>query len=262
MGRLAGWLAEGQVDPPLDHRLGQRRLAWRPALVPQQPVHALGREPFLPPPHRHLGAAHLAHDRKRAQAVGDQQHDPRPVDMLSAAVPIRHDRLEPSTIVGGNLELDPCAHAGIVAEPDVQRDSYDCISALEMAAQSEREVAAFGPPIQPQRMKEALRKRAYQEARSIADTVVNRLELKHGGRDLLRLFQGRGDTNIGILITLALGYQNKRMGGGKRDEASVAQLEEALAGTPDIADALTAAVRMRLKPGNEADKITTQESRG
>ena len=50
--------------------------------------------------------------------------------MLSAAVPIRHDRLEPSTIVGGNLELDPCAHAGIVAEPDVQRDSYDCISAL------------------------------------------------------------------------------------------------------------------------------------
>ena len=52
--------------------------------------------------------------------------------MLSAAVPIRHDRLEPSTIVGGNLELDPCAHAGIVAEPDVQRDSYDCISALEI----------------------------------------------------------------------------------------------------------------------------------
>ena len=118
-------------------------------LSPQQPVHALGREPFLPPPHRHLGAPHLAHDRKRAQAVGGQQHDPRPVDMLSAAVPIRHDRLEPSTIVGGNLELDPCAHAGIVAEPDVQRDSYDCISALGAASRAglgRRRLASYGGP--------------------------------------------------------------------------------------------------------------------
>ena len=132
---------------------------------------------------------------------------------------------------------------------------------LEMAAQAEREVAAFAPPIQPQRMKEALRKRAYQEARSIADTVVNRLGLKHGGRDLLRLFQGRGDTNIAILITLALGYQNKQMG-GKRDDASVSQLEAALAATADIADALTSAVRKRLKPSNEKNEITTQEVRG
>jgi superfamily II DNA or RNA helicase len=132
---------------------------------------------------------------------------------------------------------------------------------LEMAAQAEREVAAFAPPIQPQRMKEALRTRAYQEARSIADTVVNRLGLKHGGRDLLRLFQGRGDTNIAILITLALGYQNKQLG-GKRDDASVSQLEAALAATADIADALTSAVRKRLKPSNEKNEITTQEVRG
>jgi hypothetical protein len=102
---------------------------------------------------------------------------------------------------------------------------------LVMSAQAEREVTAFSPPIQPQRKKEAVLKRLYQEARSIADTVVNRLELKHSGRDLLRFFPGRGDTNIAILIALALGQQNKAMGvpSGQRNDASVEQLETALA---------------------------------
>jgi hypothetical protein len=35
--------------------------------------------------------------------------------MFLPMVAIRHDRLEPSTIIGGNLDLDPLAHAGIVA---------------------------------------------------------------------------------------------------------------------------------------------------
>ena len=115
VGRLAGRLAQGQLDHPLDHRLGQRRLARRPALVAQQPVHPLGHEPLLPAPDRRLGAADLAHDRQRAHAVGAQQHDPRPLDMLLPAVAIRHDRLEPSTITGGDLDLDPLAHPGTVA---------------------------------------------------------------------------------------------------------------------------------------------------
>jgi hypothetical protein len=106
-GRLARRLGERQVDHPLDHRPGQGQLPRRTALILQQPVHALCQEPFLPAPHRRLGAAHLAHDRKRAHAVGAQQHDPRPFDMLLAAVAIRHDRLEPSTIIGGNLDFDP-----------------------------------------------------------------------------------------------------------------------------------------------------------
>jgi hypothetical protein len=115
VGRLAGRLAEGQLDHPLDHRLGQWRLARRSALVPQQPVDTLGREPFLPPPDRRLGAAHLAHDPKRAETLPAQQYDPRPFDMLLATIAIRHDRLEPSAIIGGNLDLDPLAHAGTVA---------------------------------------------------------------------------------------------------------------------------------------------------
>lgn len=82
--------------------------------------------------------------------------------------------------------------------------------------------------------------------------VVNRLELRHSGRDLLRFLQGRGDTNIAILISLALSYQNKEMGisSGQRDEASVEQFNAALAATADIADALTAAIRMKLNPSD------------
>ena len=132
---------------------------------------------------------------------------------------------------------------------------------LEMASQAEREVSAFNPPIQPQRRKEALRKRTYQDARSIADTVTNRLELKHGGRDLVRHFPGRGPMNTAILITLALGYQNKVMevASGDRDNASADQFEKALEATPDIADALTAAVRGKLRPINEKDENPFEE---
>ena len=115
VGRFAGRFAEGQIDHPLDHRLGHRRRARRPALVPQQPVDTRDREPLLPAPDRGLGAAHLTHDRKRAEPLRCQQHDPRPFDMLLATVAIRHDRLEPSAIIGGNLDLDPLAHADRVA---------------------------------------------------------------------------------------------------------------------------------------------------
>lgn len=132
---------------------------------------------------------------------------------------------------------------------------------LQMAAQGERELPAFRPPTQPQRKKEALRKRVSQDARSIADTIINRLKLKHAGRDLLRHFPGRGDTNAAILISLASGLQNKEMElpSGNRSEASPAQLETALAATADIADSLTAAIRQKLI-ANEENKIPAEES--
>ncbi|MFX5610727.1 hypothetical protein ABTD85_20110, partial [Acinetobacter baumannii] len=52
------------------------------------------------------------------------------------------------------------------------------------AAQVEDRVAAFHPVIQPQERREALKGRLQQEARSIANTVLNRLNLPVGGRDL------------------------------------------------------------------------------
>ncbi|MBE9566393.1 MAG: hypothetical protein IMF16_06565, partial [Proteobacteria bacterium] len=120
---------------------------------------------------------------------------------------------------------------------------------LEMAVRSQREMPMHALPVQPQRRREALRKRVYQEARSIADTVTNRLGIRHGGRDLLRHFPGRGPSNMVILINLAQGEQNRamRIEAGQRDEASVAHLERALGASADIVDRLSFAVRREMR---------------
>lgn len=132
---------------------------------------------------------------------------------------------------------------------------------LEIAASAEKEVPASNPLIQPQRRKEALRRRVTQDSRSIADTVANRLDLKHAARDLMRFFPGRGDTNSAILIALAAGFQNREMSleSGKRDEASVEQLEAALAATPDITDALTTMVREKVGTSNAKNENAAEE---
>jgi hypothetical protein len=43
--------------------------------------------------------------------------------MLLAASAIRDDSLQPSTIIGANLDLEP---PGMIPSPLFQRDSYDC----------------------------------------------------------------------------------------------------------------------------------------
>jgi hypothetical protein len=50
--------------------------------------------------------------------------------MLLRAIAIRHDRLEPSTIVASDLDFDPRAHVGRVAWPIPNWDSYVCADAL------------------------------------------------------------------------------------------------------------------------------------
>jgi len=111
-------------------------------------------------------------------------------------------------------------------------------------AQAQREIKALQLPVQPQRRKEALRKRVAQEGRSIADTVINRLESQHMGYGLIRHFPGRGNTNAAIVISLAQGYLNNAMGveSGERDSASIEQLQKGLDAVPDIVDSLTAFV--------------------
>lgn len=119
---------------------------------------------------------------------------------------------------------------------------------LEMASRGEREVQATARPVQPQKRRESLKPRVSQDARSIADVVANRLDLKHTGSDLVRHFPGRGQHNAAILIALASGAQNKVMGieTGERDNASIEQLEKALEATADITDSLTASVRRKI----------------
>jgi superfamily II DNA or RNA helicase len=115
-----------------------------------------------------------------------------------------------------------------------------------VAAQNEGSVVAFNPVIQPQQRREALKGRLQQEARSIADTVINRLGLQHRGRDLLRAFSG--DHNSEILIRLASSEQNKVMGAqsGERSSADISQLEAALNASPDVADKLSSLVKEKL----------------
>ena len=115
------------------------------------------------------------------------------------------------------------------------------------AAQSEGQVAAFNPIIQPQERREALKGRLQQEARSIADTVLNRIGLHHRGRDLLKCFSG--NFNAEIMIRLASSEQNRVMhlDSGQRQSADIEQLERAVGASPDIADKLSSLVRERLE---------------
>jgi hypothetical protein len=124
---------------------------------------------------------------------------------------------------------------------------------LQMDAAA-REVAPFQPPVQPQRKKESLRMRVTQDARAIADTVINRLGLKHGGKDLVRVLGPRGGTtNLAILIPMAQAAQNKKMGleDGGRETASIEQFQAALNAAPDIVDELTALVKAKMRQGKE-----------
>ena len=115
------------------------------------------------------------------------------------------------------------------------------------ASQGESEVAAFHPIIQPQGQREAMKGRLTQEARSIADTVINRFGLLHRGRDLLRYFGG--NHNSEVLIKLASAEQNKAMGinAGGRPNAEIAQLKRGINASPDIVDKLSTLIREKMK---------------
>jgi DNA repair protein RadD len=119
---------------------------------------------------------------------------------------------------------------------------------LQLSAAQKQEVPAFSAPVQPQRRKEGLRKRIAQDARSIADVVINRLDLRHGGHDLVAKYPGRGANNATILITLAQKAQNEVMGiaSGEREAASIEQFESAIDACADIADRLTATTKAKL----------------
>ena len=138
-------------------------------------------------------------------------------------------------------------------EPSEFGLTEDMVRRRLAAAQQEGEIRAFTPVIQPQERREALKGRLQQEARSIADTVVNRLQLGHRGRDLLRAFSG--DHNAEILIRLASAEQNKVMGveTGQRGSADIAQLEAAIDASADIADKLSSLVREKMDASRQAN---------
>lgn len=119
---------------------------------------------------------------------------------------------------------------------------------LELAVAAEKEVPASTRIVLPQQMREALKTRVTKEARSIADAVANRLEIMHAGRDLLTKFPGKGPNNAAILVALAGASQNTVMEieKGHRDDATIDQLQRAIAASADIVDSLSSLVRDKL----------------
>ncbi len=132
-------------------------------------------------------------------------------------------------------------------EPSEFGLTEDMVRTRLSAVQAEGQIAAFHPIIQPQERREALKGRLQQEARSIADTVLNRIGLQHRGRDLLKAFAG--NFNAEIMIRLASAEQNKVMNveSGARQSAGIEQLQRAVDASPDIADKLSSLVREKLE---------------
>lgn len=134
-------------------------------------------------------------------------------------------------------------------EPSEFGLTEDIVRLRLSSASKETQIPAFNPIIQPQKKREALKSRLAQETRSIADTVLNRLEIQHGGRSLLKHFQGKNNSEI--LIRLASSEQNKIMEikSGERQGANIEQLDKAIVASPDIVDQLTALVKGKIKSG-------------
>ena len=132
-------------------------------------------------------------------------------------------------------------------EPSEFGLTEDMVRIRLSTAQIEGQIAVFNPIIQPQKRREALKGRLQQEARSIANTVLNRIGLQFSGRDLLKAFPGK--FNAEIVIRLANAEQNRVMNvkSGQRQSAGVEQLRMAVDASPDIADKLTGLVRGKLK---------------
>jgi hypothetical protein len=90
---------------------GSKRRNARPAgLIAQQTGHTLGQEALLPPPDRRLARAGAAGEFHRAAALGGQQHNLRPPDMLLPAVPIGHDGAQGQAVRFGEIDRGGFAH--------------------------------------------------------------------------------------------------------------------------------------------------------
>ena len=104
-------IGQRQRDHALGHFGAERRDARGPRLVAQQAVEALLAEALLPAPDAGLRLARPAHDLVRAEAVGRQQHDLGPPDMLLGRVAVADQRLEAAAVGGRNVDGDAGAHA-------------------------------------------------------------------------------------------------------------------------------------------------------
>ena len=100
MGRFARRIGERQRYHPFYCLDTERRNPWRPGLVAQQAINTCCHEPFLPAPNRRLGDARHTHDCAGACAIGGQEHNPAPPDMLLTSVTVSNYRLKAKPVRG------------------------------------------------------------------------------------------------------------------------------------------------------------------
>lgn len=94
VGCLDQWVGQREGDHPLGDVRPERLDPGGARLVAQQAVDALVHEALLPAPHASFGDAGPTHDLSGADAIGAQQHDSRPPDVLLGRVPVAGQRLK------------------------------------------------------------------------------------------------------------------------------------------------------------------------
>ena len=111
MGCFLRWFAERQRDDALRCLRTQRFDAGRPSLIAKQTLEPLLHKTFLPAANARLGLAGLTHDLVRADAIGGQQHDPGPPNVLLQRVAVFNEGLEPTSLGGRDGNGLSCAHS-------------------------------------------------------------------------------------------------------------------------------------------------------
>ena len=145
MGRFPGRFFQRQRDDALNRFGAQRLNARGTRLVAKQAVEPFLNETLLPAPNSGLGLGSAAHDLVRADAIGGQQHDLSPPDVLLRRVAVLSQSFEPTNIGGRNGERFSSADLDVPNEPGIP-------SAISMR-RSTRRSRARGKPI--------LRKRSF-----------------------------------------------------------------------------------------------------
>jgi hypothetical protein len=117
-GGLAGRLGAGQRHHPAHQPTIQGRLAGLPGLLAQEAVHPRFGVALLPAPDRRPADPGPPRHRRDVEPAGREQHQPGAGDVLLGPVPISHDRLQASAIVGWGDETHGLSHGRTI--PPVQ----------------------------------------------------------------------------------------------------------------------------------------------
>ena len=111
MRRFKGRLFECENDNPGGDLVSERIDPRGPCFVAQEGVETFFHEPLLPTPDTGLGLTGQAHDLIRPDALGAEQHDSSPPDVLLCDVAILDERPETAVVDRRNSNGNSSAHS-------------------------------------------------------------------------------------------------------------------------------------------------------